>query len=165
MSTDSNEPHASLIEHILELERLMLRALGPVEPNPFLDVDVTMSQLKVLMTLAWSDPEEGRPGLRMSDLSRYLGVTPPTVTVVVDRLVERGLVERQLDAQDRRQHRCELTPEGQEMLARVREASRLRTRRILSELTHTELKVVEQAMELMIRAALRSAQQQSEVAS
>ena len=143
----------------------MFRALGPVEPNPFLDVDVTMSQLKVLMTLAWSDPEEGGPGLRMSDLSRYLGVTPPTVTVVVDRLVERGLVERQLDAQDRRQHRCALTLEGQEMLARVREASRLRTRRILSELTHPELQVVEQAMELMIRAALRSAHQQSEVTS
>jgi DNA-binding MarR family transcriptional regulator len=162
MSTDSLEHRAPLIEHILELERVMFRALGPVEPNPFLDVDVTMSQLKVLMTLAWSDPEGG-PGLRMSDLSRYLGVTPPTVTVVVDRLVERGLVERQLDAQDRRQHRCALTLEGQEMLARVRESSRLRTRRILSELTHPELQVVERAMELMIGAALKSAPQQSEV--
>src|SRR5262249_6974560 len=91
-----------MIQHILQLEPEVFRALGPVEPNPWLDVDVSMSQLKVLMALAWADPEESAHGLRMSDLSHYLGVTPATVTVVVDRLVERGLVARQQDVQDRR---------------------------------------------------------------
>ena len=161
MTADPSDQRARLIEHILELEPAMFRALGPVEPNPWLDVDVTMSQLKVLMALAWSNPEEGGPGLRMSDLSRCLGVTPATVTVVVDRLVERALVERQPDLQDRRQHRCVLTLEGQEMLARVCEASRLRTRRLLSELSEPNLRVVEQAMQLMIQAALQSAPRES----
>ena len=153
----TTEARERLIEHILELEPEMFRAMGPVEPNPWLDVDVSMSQLKVLMALAWADPDESANGLRMSDLSRYLGVTPATVTVVVDRLVERGLVARQHDIQDRRQHRCLLTPMAQEMLARICESARLRTRRLLAELKEDELHVVEQGMQLLIRSALRSA--------
>ena len=123
-TTDARE---RLIDHILELEPEMFRAMGPVEPNPWLDVDISMSQLKVLMALAWADPEGSSQGLRMSDLSRYLGVTPATVTVVVDRLEERGLVERQHDAQDRRQHRCVLTATAQDMMERICESARLRT--------------------------------------
>jgi DNA-binding MarR family transcriptional regulator len=146
-----------LIEHILELEPEMFRAMGPVEPNPWLDVDVSMSQLKVLMALAWCEPDDTAPGLRMSDLSRYLGVTPATVTVVVDRLEERGLVERQHDTQDRRQLRCILTPLAEGLMARICESARLRTRRLLAELSEDELQTVEQAMQLLIRSALRSA--------
>lgn len=149
-------PREQLIEHILELEPVMFRAMGPVEPNPWLDVDVSMSQLKVLMALAWSSPDAGASGLRMSDLSRSLGVTPATVTVVVDRLVERGFVERQHDPIDRRQLRCVLTPDAQAMLMRICESARLRTRNLLGELTDDELRTVEKAMELLIRAALRN---------
>jgi DNA-binding MarR family transcriptional regulator len=148
-----------LIEHILELEPEMFRAMGPVEPNPWLDVDVSMSQLKVLMALAWCDSDDGAHGLRMSDLSRYLGVTPATVTVVVDRLEERGLVERQHDTQDRRQLRCVLTAQAEGMMARIGESARLRTRRLLVELSEDELRTVENAMQLLIRSALRSTSQ------
>ena len=152
----SNSGREQRIEHILLLEPEMLRAMGPVQPDPWLDVDVSMSQLKVLMAVAWSEPTESTPGLRMSDLSRYLGVTPATVTVVVDRLVERGLVERHHDKQDRRQYRCLLTPLAESFLTRICESARLRTRRLLSELSDAELHTVEQAMELLIRSALRS---------
>jgi len=130
--------------------------MGPVEPNPWLDVDVSMSQLKVLMTLAWSEPNGDAPGLRMSDLSRYLGVTPATVTVVVDRLEERGLVERQHDPHDRRLLRCVLTPQAEGLMTRICESARLRTRRLLSGLSEQELQTVEQAMQLLIRSARRS---------
>jgi DNA-binding MarR family transcriptional regulator len=145
-----------LIEHILQLEPEMFRAMGPVQPNPWLDVDVSMSQLKVLMALAWCEPDDTARGLRMSDLSRYLGVTPATVTVVVDRLEERGLVERQHDLHDRRQLRCVLTPQAEELMARICESSRLRTRGLLAELSEEELQTVEKAMQLLIRSALRT---------
>jgi DNA-binding MarR family transcriptional regulator len=153
----SEAAREGLIEHILELEPEMLKAMGPVEPNPWLDVDVSMSQLKVLMALAWCAPDETAHGLRMSDLSRYLGVTPATVTVVVDRLEERGLVERQHDTQDRRQLRCVLTPLAEDLLARICESARLRTRRLLAELSGDELHIVEQAMQLLISSARRIA--------
>jgi DNA-binding MarR family transcriptional regulator len=161
-TTDARE---QLIDHILELEPEMFRAMGPVEPNPWLDVDISMSQLKVLMALAWAEPDGPSQGLRMSDLSRYLGVTPATVTVVVDRLEERGLVERQHDAQDRRQHRCVLTAMAQDMMERICESARLRTRRLLTELSEDELHIVEQGMQLLIRSALRSSRAKTAVSA
>ena len=42
------------------------------------------------------------PGIRPSGLRDHLGVTSAGVTTLVDRLVERGLVRRELDTEDRR---------------------------------------------------------------
>ncbi|MGC0369790.1 MarR family transcriptional regulator [Microbacterium sp. SLBN-111] len=42
------------------------------------------------------------PGIRPSVLRDHLGVTSAGVTTLVDRLVERGLLRRELDTEDRR---------------------------------------------------------------
>lgn len=42
------------------------------------------------------------PGIRPSDLRAHLGVTAAGVTTLVDRLIGRGLLRRELDAEDRR---------------------------------------------------------------
>ncbi|MCC4250035.1 MULTISPECIES: MarR family winged helix-turn-helix transcriptional regulator [Microbacterium] len=43
-----------------------------------------------------------RPGIRPSELREHLGVTSAGVTTLVDRLVERDLLRRELDTEDRR---------------------------------------------------------------
>ena len=52
-----------------------------------------------------------------SKLAERLAVRPPSVTAVVDGLVQRGLVERRHGAQDRRRVEHVLTPEGSALLA------------------------------------------------
>lgn len=42
------------------------------------------------------------PGIRPSELRDHLGVTSAGVTTLVDRLVERGILRRELDTEDRR---------------------------------------------------------------
>lgn len=42
------------------------------------------------------------PGIRPSNLRGHLGVTAAGVTTLVDRLIGRGLLRRELDAEDRR---------------------------------------------------------------
>ncbi|WP_295839818.1 MarR family transcriptional regulator [uncultured Microbacterium sp.] len=42
------------------------------------------------------------PGIRPSNLRVHLGVTAAGVTTLVDRLIGRGLLRRELDAEDRR---------------------------------------------------------------
>jgi len=42
------------------------------------------------------------PGIRPSHLRLRLGVTPAGVTTLVDRLISRGLLRRELDVDDRR---------------------------------------------------------------
>ncbi len=51
-------------------------------------------------------------GLRGGELACRLGVEPPTVTKMLRRLENFGLVERRLDPADARSFRVYLTPEG-----------------------------------------------------
>jgi DNA-binding MarR family transcriptional regulator len=45
---------------------------------------------------------DAHPGTRPGDLRHYLGITSAGVTTLIDRLVERGAVRRDIDADDRR---------------------------------------------------------------
>ena len=58
----------------------------------------------------------GRP-VRMGELAERVLITRPTVTRLVARLVDQGLVERAQDAQDRRTVWVTLSDEGRARLA------------------------------------------------
>jgi MarR family transcriptional regulator, organic hydroperoxide resistance regulator len=60
------------------------------------EADLTLDQWRVLRTL------DERGPLSMSDLAGLTRVTGPTLTRIVDRLVERSLLYRNVDAADRR---------------------------------------------------------------
>jgi DNA-binding MarR family transcriptional regulator len=94
--------------------------------------------------------------LTLGELAEREGLAKPSITKIVGRLEERGLVERCIDASDRRVCRVETTAAGEALLAESRErkdawlAARLahldedrRTRlaaaiEILDELTRSE---------------------------
>jgi len=60
--------------------------------------DLGVSELEAAALCCISD----EPGIRPSHLRSRLGVTPAGVTTLVDRLIGRGLLRRELDADDRR---------------------------------------------------------------
>ena len=86
-------------------ERAM-RLVGPL-PVP---VDLTLQQLRALMEVAKD------PGLAGHTLGGRLGVGAPTASGIIDRLVEKGLVQRTEDPDDRRVRRVTLTEAGQEQV-------------------------------------------------
>ncbi|WP_295857893.1 MarR family winged helix-turn-helix transcriptional regulator [uncultured Oscillibacter sp.] len=59
--------------------------------------------------------------LSQLELGRHLRVKPSTVNGIVDRMVERGLVERSADASDARRRRVALTQGGMMQLERCRQ--------------------------------------------
>lgn len=61
-----------------------------------------------------------QPGTTMGDLARDLQTGPTAITGLVDRLEERGLVERVADPRDRRVIRVRLTPKGKETMEEFR---------------------------------------------
>ena len=67
--------------------------------------DLTLAQFRVLALIAAGDE-------RSSLLAERLAVAKPTITAVVDGLVERGFVAREAVAGDRRSIRVALTPSG-----------------------------------------------------
>ena len=78
-------------------------------------VDLSLPQYRLLALLAVSQE-------LASALAGLLAVRPPSVTAVVDGLVQRGLVERRPDVEDRRRVTHLLTPAGRAALSAGDEA-------------------------------------------
>lgn len=60
-----------------------------------------------------------REAVSVTELAAMLGVSPPSVSAMVDRLVERGLLTRVPSDQDRRKVVIRVSPEALEDIARV----------------------------------------------
>ncbi len=138
-------PNDRLGRLIADYERLMLRAAS-LHATEFVELDLTMSQAKALYVARVAGE------LRMSELATQLGVSVSTVSALVDRLVDQGLLSRQSDPQDRRQVHVSLTPAGSDRLERLRELNAAQLRTLLSSLTDAELRVVEEAIHILIAA-------------
>ena len=77
-------------------------------------VGVTGAQWKVLFKLTL------KPGLRQTDLADLLDIEPITLTRIIDRLQEAGLVERTPDPTDRRAWRLHVTEKAQPVVGKLR---------------------------------------------
>ncbi|BAW97873.1 transcriptional regulator, MarR family (plasmid) [[Synechococcus] sp. NIES-970] len=73
----------------------------------------SLSQLRVLYFL------NRQPQASLSEVADYLDVTRPTMSAMVERLVQRNLVQRQQDPQERRRIILSLTSHGSAELERV----------------------------------------------
>jgi DNA-binding MarR family transcriptional regulator len=74
-----------------------------------------------------------------SELARRSNVTNPTMTRIIDALVEKGFVERHPDPDDRRRIHLQLTATGSEIGTRVHECFRAALVSYLSPLSDTQL--------------------------
>ena len=102
-------------------------------------VDLSMREYDVLYTLSKC------PGpVRLSELNRHVLLSQPALSRMVDRLTERGLVERQSDPVDGRGVRLSLTAAGRALQRQVgRSHARSVARAMLAGLTPGELKELE----------------------
>lgn len=64
------------------------------------------------------------PGVNIGELADSLQVRHHSASLLVDRCVKRGLVERREDPDDRRRALVSLTPVGQDLLDKVMTANR-----------------------------------------
>ncbi len=110
MPTDQPEDLRSAARTLALVARVLERAAG----------DLTLAQYRVLTLVAAGDERASRLALR-------LAVGKPTVTAVVDGLVERGHLERRAVPDDRRATRLVLTESGRDALdvAEIEMARRL----------------------------------------
>src|SRR4030042_2940588 len=114
-----------LIERILQLGEKAFRELVPMLPTEWLQLDLTMPQLKVVLLLFLNGPS------RMSEIAAALDVGLATATGVADRLVEREIVLREGLPDDRRVVMCRLTDKGERMIGGLWQLARERAKELL----------------------------------
>ncbi len=114
--------------------------------------DITPSQLSALTTVARYG------GLTLGELAAIERIAPPSMTRIVARLEERGLLERSADVSDRRVARVTVSSTGEVLLAetRTRRDAYLACR--LRSMTAEERAVLAKAVPLLERLASEEAE-------
>ena len=80
----------------------------------FAPLDLKVVEFSILMLVATN------PQVNQKQLGQVLDVSAPNMAVTLDRLVERGWVERVRSTVDRRAMHIHLTPQGSELVERAR---------------------------------------------
>jgi len=107
-------PTEAAFRELIRILGLLERVMQPY----FARFGISGSQWGVLRSLHRAE-EEGRAGLRLTDLSDRLLIRPPSVTGVVDRLERAALVVRDGSRTDLRAKQVALTPQGRQLVERV----------------------------------------------
>lgn len=94
-----------------------------------------------------------RGPMRSGDLARLEGVAAPTMTRMMDALVQRGLVERSQDPDDGRACLLTLTDKGRDEIAAIRQERAQRLEGILAPLSAEQLRNVHDVVEAILRSS------------
>lgn len=114
----------------------IVNLFDPLRFRAWAEMGLTTAQLRLLFLVR----EE--PGVTAGELATRLGVTPPTISGIVDRLVKSNLIRREDDETDRRLVRNYLTQQGEATCSRLETGSEIFTRRILIEMHHQDLEAL-----------------------
>jgi DNA-binding MarR family transcriptional regulator len=115
-----------------------------------LRLGVSMAQLHIMYTLQ-------RGGeMTMSHLADVLNVSLSNATGLIDRLEERGFIERNRVPEDRRVVLVRVTPDGERMLREIDAQSDEILRAVLDRLPATQLRAVAHAMSAFREAVTKT---------
>lgn len=78
-------------------------------------------------------------GFLASEIAESLGVSRPNITVLVNSLIKKGLVEQGYDPEDRRRKRLQLTPKGWQIIHKMEPVRRRFNRALFTRLKENDL--------------------------
>ena len=133
METTTGPAQKLLADRVADQLRQINRLVRASSQEDWTSLSLTRAQLRILVLLHQDGPSA------VGQLAGQLGVTLPSITATVDRLVQQGLVSRQDDPNDRRRVINQLTPNGTTLIERLQEGRRARLVAAMEQLTTEEL--------------------------
>ena len=133
------------VDRIVALYRQAGRRLRAADPQDWAG-GLSMPQIRVLFFLGKTGPSS------VGEVAAGVGVSQPSATERLDRLVRAGLVDRTGDAADRRVVRNALTAAGREMADRPWETRRAVLAGALRGATPEERAAIARGLELLCDA-------------
>jgi len=132
---------------IAEDEAALIRLFSRAQFTALLQTTLTMQQLKVLLVLHVDG------ALVSHELADALRISPASVTGLVDRLEDRGLVERVADPTDRRARHIHPTARGSQLVEQLMAEGSGHRVALLSRLDDESVRTVATALVALRRAA------------
>jgi DNA-binding MarR family transcriptional regulator len=143
------ESREELVNEILETFRTTNRVL-PVSAPEWYEMDLTMAQLRTLFVLAC----ENQPTI--GQVAHCLGISLPTASHLIDRLVQAGLAERSEDPADRRRTLTRLSPAGEDLVGRLRQGRQDRLCAWLMQLDTEDLQALSKGFRALLQVVASS---------
>jgi DNA-binding MarR family transcriptional regulator len=142
----------SPVDEVLNAHRVVHRALLNAKSNRWRDIDITMQQLRAIYLLQ----DEGE--VTVGRLAEMFDMGLPAASLLADRLVRAGLVERRADDSDRRRVLLSLTRAGDRLVAELREGSQVLLRRWLAALPAEDMAALSRGWQALAEVASRHGQ-------
>jgi len=139
----------ALVEEMGDLVQRMYAQCRSESTEGWTELELTMPQLHTMALLS-QGPQ------RMGVIAWRLNSSQSAATSMIDRLVDKDLVARVPDKDDRRVVACQLTESGREEMERLWRINRMRIAKMADYLTIEELHRVVEAMELLCLAGQRA---------
>jgi len=134
------------IKEMIELQRKVDRDQRQFQLNVWMNLHLSIGQLKTLFFISNCGT------VSISKLAEALEVRPANVTSLIDRMLERGLITRTGDPNDRRVLLLRTTPKGDELVAELRQKRQERMAEVFNHLNDEEASIVIQGLRLMVKA-------------
>ena len=132
--------------------RALVRAAGLLRNRMdpyFARFGISRAQWGVLRQLHRAEGERLK-ALRLADLGRRVLVRPPSISSLVERLDQRGLVTRTLSTTDQRAKQVTLTSAGRQLVLRVLKVHPTQIQQMLAGLNETEQADLLRLMEKLV---------------
>ena len=155
MKTTKTQDHSrpELVSTIVQSYMDLFVAMQFNAVSHWLMLELTFAQARALFILA------ARKELTVSQLAKLLGVGNPTASILVQQLVERGLVTRSEHTTDRRQTIIRLSEKGAEIGAGRRSAREKQWQRWLSNLSNDELSALARGLSALTNVVKKETEQ------
>lgn len=140
----------ALIQSIQERTRQM--SVLPMQMPDISKLDLTMAQLRLVMLLYQ------KKQMHVSEVAAVFGVTSATISSLIERMVERGVVLRQPDPEDRRAVICSLSPHGLEMMDGFWNSQQQMMNSLLQELSLKHLRAYDELLVAFMEIMMRKSQ-------
>jgi DNA-binding MarR family transcriptional regulator len=105
---------------------------------------------RVLATLAPGEARAGAPGMTIGELAREVLAQQPTLTKLVLRMSEQGLVRRLADPDDARKTRVASTPAGRRLVAGLLARAKAHEQALLAEFPVEEVQALKKILLTLI---------------
>ncbi len=136
---------------LVDFKRLQ-RALRTSTASRWRDLDISMQQLRAIYLLR--DEEVATVG-RLAEL---FTIGLPAASILADRLVRAGYVDRNEDPADRRRVQLTLTRAGVQLVTELQEGSHLLLRRWMARLSPEDLAALSRGWRALAESASRQGQ-------
>ncbi len=134
----SQQCASALVDVIPQVMRIIR-----TEMRSFRDPNLTIPEFR---TMVWI---EHHPGKTISDAAEHVGVGLPTMSKIIEHLVQRDYVTRRESLDDRRCMALDLTQEGAATLKNAHQVTQQRLAARLENLTSGDRQAVVEVMQLL----------------